>query len=188
MGWRERLRAGQGHLASERLYLCVWRWGPYLCPPRGSAGTTPERSQTDRPTSQPLAWRPPLPPPRARPERVNAPPPKRQLLPARRVWALPTPSLDLEARPWADGGSLAAGLTPRPRMPRAPPHRHRRVATGSSVLPGRPARPPEPGCPDAGATLPVAACRPRRGHATPEPKEEARYEGQPAGWPGSAAG
>lgn len=26
MGWRERLRAGQGHLASERLYLCV-AWG-----------------------------------------------------------------------------------------------------------------------------------------------------------------
>lgn len=70
--------------------------------------------------------------------------------------------------------------------------RARRAAAGSlpsrQASPGTPAgatwvprapRPPGPGCPDAGATLPVAARRPRRGHAPPEPKEKARYKGQP---------
>lgn len=86
------------------------------------------------------------------------------------------------------------------RSPRA------RRAAGSPLgrqawVPGAPL-PPGPGCPDAGATLPVAARRPCRGHAPPEPKEKARCErwwggvagqAQPAGqigrWPsGQSAG
>lgn len=105
MGWRETLRAGQGHLASERLYLCVWRGG-HTCARHGAAQERRQsaHSRTDRPLG-------PWPGDPLCPHRAPAPSgltrrPERQLLPARHVRALPTPSLDLEAGPWEDGGSL----------------------------------------------------------------------------------
>lgn len=192
-------RAG-GRWASGRLCLRV-RVCLYLCPPgrRPESGSVQgrERGQTAGHTGL-------LPPGGRTPHR--SPPPDsahgpgagectapRPAPPRRgRVPAPPTPSLDLAAGPWADGGSLAAGPTARPAdAPGAPraalapavrPLGHHRQAdlgapAGATWVPGAP-RPPGPGCPDAGATLPVAARCPRRGHAPPEPKEKARYTGR----------
>lgn len=74
--------------------------------------------------------------------------------------------------PWAHGG-VPGGRSDQQsadaqRVPQAVP---------AQRLPGRRgARAPgAPGCPDAGATLPATARRPRGGHARPAPEEEARY-------------
>lgn len=123
-----------------------------------------------------------------RPEWANAPP--RRPAPPRPPGQCPR-SADALTRPC--GGSFG-GRTAGPESPEQPPRPLRRPAVGlpPAIRPPRsprgrrlgarrPAPPPGPGCPDAGATLPVAARRPRRGHAPPEQKEKARYEGQPGG-------
>lgn len=85
------------------------------------------------------------------------------------------------------GCARSARSSPRARRAAAgsPPGRQASpgAPAGATWVPGAP-RPPGPGCPDAGATLPVAARRPRRGHAPPEPKKKARYKGRRAGWRG----
>lgn len=129
------------------------------------AGTTPDCGLRDGPTSWTLAWRPPLPAPPAAPHRARkrgagsctAPPsapPRRGSVPV-----LPTPSLDLEAGPWADGGSLAVGPTPCP----ADAPRESREAPARAAPPGR-RWAVKPGCqeprsrPDQAAQMRVPLC------------------------------
>lgn len=136
---------------------------------RGRNDARPRTAATPADLRTP-ARRPPPPAARARLPSGLTRRPARRLLPARAVSAprrrphstwLPAPGRT--ARPWRRHRARA----PRMRPCAQSSHRASR---------GAPARPPRPGCPDAGATLPVAARRSRRQHDPPEPKEEARYE------------
>lgn len=119
------------------------------------ARTTPERALGNEATSRLLAGRPPPPPLRTGRERVNAPPPPRRLVPPSASRLRRRPHSTRLARPRTDGGSLAAGPTPRPAdapgapgaapAPAAPPP-GRRWAVGTHGEPRAPARTRLPRC------------------------------------------